>query len=82
MAESLTEAIDALAPTEDAYGSTILAAEEQADRMADAVETDYTSSMWANREKIFSFIDGSVSAGKAGDRRAKTPLPSPKRPSP
>ena len=71
MAESLTEAIDALAPTEDAYGSTILAAEEQADRMADTVETDYTSSMWANREKIFSFIDGSVSAGKAGDQASK-----------
>ena len=71
MAESLTEAIDALAPTEDAYGSTILAAEEQADRMADAIETDYTDSMWANREKIFSFIDGSVSAGKAGDQASK-----------
>ena len=39
--------------------------------MADAIETDYTDSMWANREKIFSFIDGSVSAGKAGDQASK-----------
>ena len=67
MAEALTEATEALTPSTGAYASTILAAEEQADRLDGTVETDYTASMWANREKIFSFIEDRVSGDEAGE---------------
>ena len=68
MAETLADAADALVPSEEAMNSSILAAEEQADKLAGLVETDYTGSMWQNREIIFSFIEDRVSDGAIGEQ--------------
>ena len=66
VASTLDEAVDALAPSSNAYASTILKAEEQNDKLENLIETDYTAAMWANRNKINSYINDRVSNDEIG----------------
>ncbi len=66
MAETLNEAVANLVPTTNATASRVLAAEEQADRLADLIETDYDSAMWANRNKAYNHITKRVSNDEIG----------------
>ncbi len=66
MASTLDDAVDALSPYQNAYASEILAAEEQNDKLEALVETDYTASMWSNRNKINTYINDRVSNDEIG----------------
>ena len=70
MATTLDEAVNNLVPTTSAYASGVLAAEEQADKLADLVETDYTAAMWNNRSKIYTHITERVSNDEIGRQGA------------
>ena len=70
MATTLDEAVNNLVPTTSAYASGVLAAEEQADKLAALVETDYTAAMWNNRSKIYTHITERVSNDEIGRQGA------------
>ena len=77
MASSLDEAVAALTPDSKstASASDILGAEEQNDKLAATVETDYTAAMWANKTKISDYITNRVSndeIGEVGANNAET----------
>ena len=66
MATTLNEAVDALAPSYTARASDVLGAEEANDKLANLVETDYTATMWGNRNKINTYITERVSNDEIG----------------
>ena len=66
MATTLNDAIDALVPSDNASASEILGAEEEAENLADLVDTDYKDGMWANRNKIYTYITDRVSNDEIG----------------
>ena len=66
MATTLDEAVDALIPSQNAYPSEVLAAEEQNDKLESLIETDYTTSMWSNRNKINSYINDRITNDEIG----------------
>ena len=70
MATTLDEAAANLVPTTNSTASDILAAEEEADKLADLIDTDYTAAMWANREHIYSHITDRVSNDEIGRQGA------------
>ena len=69
MATTLDEAVAALAPDANstARASDVLGAEEASDKLADLIETDYVSSMWSNRNKIYNFITERVLNDEIGE---------------
>ena len=66
MTEALNEAIDNLAPTTVASPSAALRAEESSDKLADLIDTDYVTAMWANRDKVYNFITERVVNDETG----------------
>ena len=66
MASTLNEAVEALAPSYAARASDVLGAEEANDKLENLVETDYTSTMWSNRNKINTYINDRVSNDEIG----------------
>ena len=76
MATTLNEAVAALTPdsTSTARASDILGAEEANDELESLVDTDYTTDMWANRNKINTYINDRVSndeIGRVGSNNAE-----------
>ena len=69
MAEALNEAVANLVPTPlyNAHASDVLGAEEASDELAPLVESDYTTAMWANRDKIYNFITERVMNDEIGE---------------
>ncbi len=69
MAEALNEAVANLVPTSlyNAHASDVLGAEEASDELAPLVESDYTTAMWANRDKIYNFITDRVMNDEIGE---------------
>ena len=66
MASTLNEAIDALVPSDNASAAEILGAEEEAEKLANLVDTDYQAGMWANRNQIYTYITERVSNDEIG----------------